>query len=202
MARTWDDIRASCGPLQRPLELHLFRHGETDLNARDLFSGGDAAQLTERGKEQARIVGTQLDASYDIAFCSALRRSCETLSLALESRGIDVPIKPDARLNERGLGTLDGQPYFRVEAWDRGDVDWSPQEGESYRQVALRTLDFLLDLREGSKVLICSHAGSVRMLVGALENRDDPVELLRWSVPNATLMRYRLLSIAIPPFLR
>ncbi|MBI2550827.1 histidine phosphatase family protein [Candidatus Uhrbacteria bacterium] len=172
------------------------------------MTGAQDVELTHRGVEQARQVGRELDHEYPTAFASALRRSRDTLRLAMEAGSVVVgKVRWDERLNERGLGKLELQPSRFEPAYAAGDLKYAPEGGESYEAVARRTLSFLIDLTDLVKespaetILICGHMGPLRILVGILDDAEDPVVVLARSFPNAEMMRLRLHQVSIPPFL-
>lgn len=191
------------------IELHLIRHAETEINAAGRITGTQDSPLTLNGKKQAINLGKKLDKHYDIAFCSELQRSQNTLKIALENSNTSVGIiSTDKRLNERSLGVLEGQKRHSIAAYAAGDLNYAPTGGEPYNQVALRILSFLLELsnyvldKEVNKVLICGHMGVMRILVGIIEDQDNPVSVLGLSFSNAEVFRVTWNQLTIPAFLK
>lgn len=194
--------------LDRPVDVHLVRHGETVTNAQSLVTGSSDIPLTDRGREQARVVGHHLDRHYDTAFRSTLTRSHETLSLALAAGGVAVDtVLADRRLNERSLGDLELKPWEPVEAFARGDFSYAPPGGDSYEEVTRRLLSFLADLvrhtrkADARKLLICGHMGPMRILMGIFGEVADPVAVLGRSFRNTEICRVRWRRLAFPRFL-
>jgi 2,3-bisphosphoglycerate-dependent phosphoglycerate mutase len=92
--------------------LVLVRHGESEWNLTNLFTGWKDVDLTENGVKEARNAGRKLKAQgirFDIAFTSALKRAQRTLDLVLEEMGqSSIPVTKDLALNERDYGELSG----------------------------------------------------------------------------------------------
>ncbi|MCZ6732431.1 MAG: 2,3-diphosphoglycerate-dependent phosphoglycerate mutase [Gammaproteobacteria bacterium] len=92
--------------------LVLLRHGESEWNRLNLFSGWTDVDLSETGREEARQAGRTLKAFgyvFDVAFTSQLKRATETLRIVLAEMGqTDVPVHKDWHLNERHYGALQG----------------------------------------------------------------------------------------------
>jgi broad specificity phosphatase PhoE len=209
---TWDEISNKLSQplyLNRNVELHLIRHAESTMNANNIITGSLNPELSPAGVAQAKTLGSILDIHYDIAFCSRLKRTKDTLDLALNSCRTSVKdFFYDARLNERNLGILQGQPNRYIPEFATGNLDYIPYLGESYKQVSIRLLSFLIDLlyliteeTEVNKILICSHSGIMRILFGIIEEFNDPSKVLNLSFPNTQLLRVNLNRLTIPPFL-
>src|SRR5262249_1993174 len=94
-------------------QLVLLRHGESDWNKKNLFTGWRDVELTEQGQKEARAAGQTLRAdgfAFDLAFTSVLRRAIKTLWLSLEEMDrMWIPIRHHWRLNERHYGALQGK---------------------------------------------------------------------------------------------
>lgn len=209
---SWKEIHQR---LQKPIifpnskTLHLIRHAETESNADGLITGSLDVKLSPQGEVQGRRLGQKLDDYYDIAYCSKLERSQKTLQLALETGRVRVgQIFEDERLNERSLGVLEGQKRQMIPAYAAGDLNYAPQNGESYAEVAQRIFSFLLALSdslmntESNKALICGHMGTMRILVGIIEEEKDPVTVLAFSFPNAEVLKLTWTQLKIPEFIR
>jgi 2,3-bisphosphoglycerate-dependent phosphoglycerate mutase len=166
--------------------LVLVRHGESDWNKRNLFTGWKDPDLSEKGAAEAHQAGRLLRAegiTFDAAYTSALKRAQHTLSIILEELGqTALPIHQDARLNERDYGELSGLNKDdarkrwgeqQVHIWRRS-YDVRPPGGESLKDTADRVLPYwqeqiLPDLTGGRKVLIAAHGNSLRALIMRLE---------------------------------
>ncbi len=209
---SWSELRAALAqPLQLPcpVRLHLMRHGETETNARNLITGSRDVPLTVFGEEQARSIGLQLDPHYDLAVHSSLARSRHTLLLALQTGHVRADrICSDSRLNERSLGNLELQPWRPVDEYAQGNLQYAPEGGESYADVARRCMSFLLGLacfvtaRRPEKILICGHMGPMRILLGILEEQSDPIPVLAKSFKNTEVLRVPWNRLVLPGFLR
>ncbi len=163
--------------------LALVRHGQSLWNLENRFTGWVDVPLTELGEEEARQAGERLkDVSFDVAYTSALRRAQDTLTLIMETAGIDVPVIRDEALNERHYGDLQGlnkadtaERYGdeQVHIWRRSFAT-PPPGGEALKQTAERTLPFfdraiLGDIKQGKNVLVVAHGNSNRSIVMQLD---------------------------------
>ena len=188
--------------------LDLLRHAETEANANGFVAGALDVSLTDFGRVQAERSGKCLAKSYDLAFSSPLSRAKETLRLATNSGDTTIHrYFEDPRLSERKLGVLENQVWSDIPEYRAGNLQFAPEGGESYCEVLLRILDFLWDLTrlvhdEGVRsILICSHAGPMRILVGLLEEERDPAKVLCRHFQNAHVMHYNKSSFTRPLFL-
>lgn len=166
--------------------LVLVRHGESEWNKLNLFTGWRDVALTENGIAEARRAGALLKAEgyrFDMAFTSALKRAQHTLDLILEEIGqSDLPIVKDQALNERDYGDLAGlnkddarQRWGeeQVHIWRRS-FDVAPPGGESLKDTADRVLPYyeariLPEVTAGKSVIVAAHGNSLRALVMKLD---------------------------------
>ncbi|MFN3855396.1 MAG: 2,3-bisphosphoglycerate-dependent phosphoglycerate mutase [Phreatobacter sp.] len=188
--------------------LVLTRHGESEWNLKNLFTGWKDPDLTDKGVEEARRAGRQLKAlglSFDMAFTSALTRARRTLDLILEEIGQPgLPTVSDWHLNERDYGELSGLNKAetaakygdeQVHLWRRS-YDVPPPGGESLKDTVARVLpfyvaDILPRVMRGERVLVTAHGNSLRALAMVLDRLDEktiPTLELKTGVP----MVYRL----------
>jgi 2,3-bisphosphoglycerate-dependent phosphoglycerate mutase len=166
--------------------LILVRHGQSEWNLKNLFTGWRNPNLTEQGDGEARATGTALKAAGivpDLYYTSGLRRAQHTLDLMLEEMGIqNVTITRNIALNERDYGDLSGLNKDDARAkWGEEQVviwrrsyDVPPPGGESLKDTAARTLPYyeaeiLPQLKAGKTVLVAAHGNSLRALVMAIE---------------------------------
>lgn len=176
--------------------LVLVRHGESEWNKLNLFTGWRDVDLSERGVEEARKAGRALKAEglrFDIAFTSALKRAQHTLDIILEELGqTDLPIERDQALNERDYGDLvglnkdDARARWgeeQVHIWRRS-FDTPPPGGESLKDTTERVLPYyeaniLPHLKAGKAVLVSAHGNSLRALIMHLDglSREEITEL-------------------------
>ena len=95
-----------------PGKLVLCRHGQSDWNLKNLFTGWTDVDLTETGRDEAIAAGKtlgELDFQFDIAYTSVLKRAIRTLWLTLDELDrMWIPVIRDWRLNERHYGALQG----------------------------------------------------------------------------------------------
>ena len=136
--------------------LVLVRHGESEWNLKNLFTGWKDVDLTENGIAEARAAGRKLKAqglSFDVAFTSALIRAQRSLDLILEEMGqSQIPVFRDKALNERDYGDLSGLNKDdarakwgaeQVHIWRRS-YDVAPPGGESLKDTAARVLPYYI----------------------------------------------------------
>jgi len=188
--------------------LVLVRHGESEWNKKNLFTGWRDVDLTERGIAEARDAGRKLKAQglcFDVAFTSALKRAQKSLDLMLEELGeTAVPIVKDQALNERDYGDLAGLNKDDARAkWGEDQVhiwrrsyDVAPPGGESLKDTAARVLpyyiaDILPRVLNGDNVLVSAHGNSLRALIMVLE-KLTPEGILARELATGVPVIYRL----------
>jgi len=177
--------------------LILVRHGESQWNLENRFTGWVDVPLTPRGEGEARIAGEHLrDLTIDKVYTSVLQRAINTSKIALEAAGkpADLPTERDQALNERHYGDLQGLDKAetaaqygdaQVKIWRRSyDVPPPGDKGESLKDTAARTLPYfqahiLPDIKAGLNVLVVAHGNSLRSIVMELDNltREQVLEL-------------------------
>jgi len=190
--------------------LILVRHGESEWNLKNLFTGWRNPDLTEKGIGEARAAGQALKAkgfSFDTTFTSALKRAQHTLDLILEEMGIEnVTIVRNQALNERDYGDLSGLNKDdarkkwgeeQVLIWRRS-YDVPPPGGESLKDTAERTLPYYKAQIEprvaaGETILVAAHGNSLRALVMAIEGLT-PAEILKREIATGEPTVYELKS--------
>ncbi len=166
--------------------LVLLRHGQSEWNLKNLFTGWKDPDLTQTGVEEAKQAGQRLRArglSFDICFTSALIRAQHTLDLALVELGqTGLPVARDQALNERDYGDLcglnkdDARKRWgedQVHLWRRS-YDVPPPGGESLKDTVARALPYycqhiLPAVLRGERVLVAAHGNSLRALVMVLD---------------------------------
>jgi len=169
-----------------PLLLVLLRHGQSEWNLENLFTGWKDPDLTPAGVEEAKAAGRRLKArglGFDLCFTSALVRAQHTLDLALVELGqTGLPIVRDQALNERDYGDLSGLNKDearkrwgeeQVHLWRRS-YDVPPPGGESLKDTVARALPYycqhiLPAALGGKRVLVAAHGNSLRALVMVLD---------------------------------
>lgn len=188
--------------------LVLLRHGESDWNLKNLFTGWKDPDLSPKGVEESREAGRRLKAyglSFDLAFTSALIRAQNTLKLALDELGQpDLPTIADQALNERDYGDLAGlnkddarQRWGadQVQIWRRS-YNVAPPGGESLRDTVARALPYycqqiLPAVLNGRRVLVSAHGNSLRALVMVLD-RMTPRTIPSLEIATGVPLVYRL----------
>jgi 2,3-bisphosphoglycerate-dependent phosphoglycerate mutase len=167
--------------------LALVRHGESQWNARNVWTGLTNIGLTEKGKQEAAAVAPLLsDIHLDAAFTSELIRAQDTLSIILKTSGQRVPVTHNAALNERDYGIYTGKNKMEIKAQLgeedflklRRGWDYPVPEGESLKQVYARVVPYFDTtiaplLAAGKHVLVVAHGNSLRALMKKLENVSD-----------------------------
>jgi 2,3-bisphosphoglycerate-dependent phosphoglycerate mutase len=168
--------------------LVLVRHGESQWNLENRFTGWVDVPLTEKGREEARRAGEKLrHIHFDKAYTSRLQRAIESLEIMLSVIGQpDLPVEYDQALNERHYGDLQGLNKAEIAAkfgaeqvrlWRRS-FDVAPPGGESLKDTAARTLPYfeahiVPDLRAGKQVLVSAHGNSLRSIVMHLDKLSE-----------------------------
>ncbi|KAA2242099.1 2,3-bisphosphoglycerate-dependent phosphoglycerate mutase [Salinarimonas soli] len=166
--------------------LVLARHGQSDWNRKNLFTGWRDPDLTELGVEEAQLAGRRLKAlgvSFDVAFTSALSRAQRTCRLILEEIGQPgLDTIADEALNERDYGDLAGLNKDdarakwgeeQVHLWRRS-YDVAPPGGESLKDTVARVLPYYMRniqprVMRGERVLVAAHGNSLRALIMVLD---------------------------------
>lgn len=188
--------------------LVLVRHGESEWNRLNMFTGWQDVDLTEEGVAEAHRAGAMLKAEgahVDLAFTSLLKRAQNTLKIILSELDQDkLPIVFDAALNERHYGDLVGlnkdearQRWGeeQVHLWQRS-YDIAPPGGESLKDTAARVLPFYTkrivpELQAGKNVILVAHGNSLRSLVMQLD-RLSPEQVKELTISTGMPLIYRL----------
>ena len=186
--------------------LILLRHGESQWNLENRFTGWVDVPLSPRGIQEAKDAGEKLRSfTFDRAFTSVLARANETLRLVLDIIGqTAIPIEKDKALNERMYGELQGlnkdetvKKYgeAQVKIWRRS-YDVRPPGGESLKDTAERVLPYYErtikpSLLKGETILVAAHGNSLRALIMELEqlSREQVLEL---NVPTGAPLLYEM----------
>jgi 2,3-bisphosphoglycerate-dependent phosphoglycerate mutase len=187
--------------------LVLVRHGQSEWNLKNLFTGWKDVDLTEQGVNEARAAGRKLKAQglrFDVAYTSVLKRANRTLDLILEEMGQSVPIVHDQALNERDYGDLVGMNKDDARAkWGEEQVliwrrsyDVPPPGGESLKDTVARALPYFVQeilprVLRGERTLISAHGNSLRALIMVLE-RLTPEKILKRELATGVPIIYRL----------
>ena len=188
--------------------LVLVRHGQSEWNLKNLFTGWRDVGLTDLGREEAKSAGTRLKAlglTFDIAFTSALTRaqaSCDLILGELGQTGLET-IR-DQALNERDYGDLSGLNKDdarakwgeeQVHIWRRS-YDISPPGGESLKDTLARALPYYMIhiqplVLSRKRVLVSAHGNSLRALIMAIEGLT-PEQILKRELETGVPVCYRI----------
>jgi 2,3-bisphosphoglycerate-dependent phosphoglycerate mutase len=174
--------------------LVLVRHGQSQWNLENKFTGWVDVELTPTGEQEAKKAGQKLKGyKFDQAFTSELKRAQNTLGFILNEIGQQkIPITKDKALNERHYGDLQGLNKAetakkfgdeQVKIWRRS-YDIAPPNGESLKDTAARTLPYFNGkiaplVKQGKNILIAAHGNSLRSIVMELDklSREQVLEL-------------------------
>lgn len=195
-------------------KLILLRHGESQWNLENRFTGWVDVPLSPRGEEEARKAGEKLkDIQIDKRYTSVLKRAIDTDLIAMEVAGkLDVPVERDKALNERHYGALQGlnkeetaKKYGKeqVHLWRRSydiappkDVTPLNPDGisESLKDTADRVIPYFInkikpDIDAGLNVLVTAHGNSLRALVMYLDGLTKE-EVLELNIPTGVPIVY------------
>ena len=188
--------------------LVLVRHGESEWNLTNLFTGWKDVDLTENGVKEARNAGRKLKAQgirFDVGYTTALKRAQRSLDLILEEMGqSSIPVIKNLALNERDYGDLSGLNKDdarkkwgeqQVQLWRRS-YDVPPPGGESLKDTAARVLPYYIEeilprVLRGDNVLVSAHGNSLRALIMVLE-RLSPKEIVARELATGAPQIYRL----------
>ena len=184
--------------------LVLLRHGESQWNLENRFTGWVDVPLSPKGIEEAKSAGEKLrEVKFHRAFTSVLMRANETLRIVLEAIGqTGIPIEKDKALNERMYGELQGlnkaetaKKYgdAQVKIWRRS-YDVRPPGGESLKDTAERTLPYnekmiKPHLLKGETIIIAAHGNSLRALVMELDQLSKEA-VLELNIPTGVPLLY------------
>jgi 2,3-bisphosphoglycerate-dependent phosphoglycerate mutase len=188
--------------------LVLVRHGESEWNKLNLFTGWKDPDLSEKGVAESRTAGRLLKAkgyTFDIAFTSDLLRAQHTLHLMLEELGqVGLKTHKSQKLNERDYGDLSGLNKDEARAkWGpeqvhiwRRSFDIPPPGGESLKDTAARVLPYYEAaiwpaVKAGRNVLVAAHGNSLRALIMRLDGLTGD-EIVAREVATGVPIVYRL----------
>jgi 2,3-bisphosphoglycerate-dependent phosphoglycerate mutase len=194
--------------------LVLVRHGQSEWNLKNLFTGWKDPGLTDKGIAEAKAGGERLKRKglkFDIAYTSVLTRAQHTLDLMLAALGqTGLKTIKDQALNERDYGDLTGLNKDearkrwgeeQVHVWRRS-YDVPPPGGESLKDTLARALPYYMvhiqpDVLSGRCVLVSAHGNSLRALIMALEGLT-PEQILKRELKTGVPIVYRLKADSRP----
>ncbi len=185
-------------------KLVIVRHGQSQWNLENRFTGWVDVDLSPKGIEEAEKASELLKGyTFDLAYTSELLRAQRTLDIILKGIGQEsIPLEKDQALNERMYGDLQGlnkdetREKFgdeQVHIWRRS-FDIAPPNGESLKDTAERVLPYYKDiiepqLKAGKDVIISAHGNSLRALIMYLENLS-PEEIVKVEIPTGHPKEY------------
>ena len=188
--------------------LVLVRHGESQWNLENRFTGWVDVPLSEKGVSEAKSAGDRLKKEkirFDRAYTSVLKRAQNTLAFILEKLGqSELPVEKDQALNERHYGDLQGLNKAetakkfgdeQVKIWRRS-YDIAPPGGESLKDTAARTIPYFeskieADLKKGLNVIVAAHGNSLRSIVMHLDKLTKE-QVLELNLATGVPIIYRL----------
>ncbi len=186
------------------VQLVLIRHGQSEWNLENRFTGWIDIPLSPQGEEEARKAGEKIKGfKFDKVYTSVLQRAIKTYEIAAKTAGFDsLPVEKDEALNERKYGDLQGlnkddtRKKFgaeQVHIWRRS-YDIAPPNGESLKDTAARVLPYWHsriepDLKAGKNILIVAHGNSLRALIMHLDNLSKE-EVVKLEIPTGEPILY------------
>jgi 2,3-bisphosphoglycerate-dependent phosphoglycerate mutase len=192
--------------------LVLIRHGESQWNLENRFTGWVDVPLSPKGVDEARSAGEKLKGyAFDLAFTSVLQRAINTLDIVLDITGQKgIPVTKNQALNERHYGDLQGlnkaetaQKYgdAQVKLWRRS-FDVQPPNGESLKDTLARVLPYWEStiyphVVKKERIIITAHGNSLRSLVMHLDNLSTE-EVLELNIPTGVPLVYEFDDNARP----
>ena len=190
--------------------LILVRHGQSEWNAKNLFTGWKDPGLTDQGVSEAKNAGKLIleqKIEFDVMYTSMLSRAQKTGDIIL---GIlnhkEIPIIKNEALNERHYGSLAGLNKDdarkkwgdeQVHIWRRS-FDMPPPDGESLKDTADRVLPYfeteiMPKVISGSSILIAAHGNSLRALIMKLDSISSE-DIVKLEIPTGAPIQYEFNS--------
>jgi len=187
------------------MNLILIRHGQSEWNALNQFTGWKDPDLTATGIQEAHNAGkiiNSLEINFDLVFTSALIRAQNTAEIILKEISQSLPTIKDQALNERNYGDLAGLNKDdarkrwgdeQVHIWRRS-YDVPPPGGESLKDTGERVLPFFMkeilpQVCKGKNVLVAAHGNSLRSLIKFLDNISDE-DIVKLEIPTGAPIHY------------
>ena len=187
------------------MNLILIRHGQSEWNALNQFTGWKDPDLTAKGIEEAHNAGriiNNLKINFDLVFTSALIRAQNTAEIILKEINQPLSTIKNQALNERNYGDLAGLNKDdarkrwgneQVHIWRRS-YDIPPPGGESLKDTGERVLPFFMKeihphVCKGKNVLVAAHGNSLRSLIKFLDNISDE-DIVRLEIPTGAPIHY------------
>ena len=187
------------------MNLILIRHGQSEWNALNQFTGWKDPGLTAKGIEEAHNAGriiNNLKINFDLVFTSALKRAQNTAEIILKEINQPLSTIKNQALNERNYGDLAGLNKDdarkrwgneQVHIWRRS-YDIPPPGGESLKDTGERVLPFFMKeilphVCKGKSILVAAHGNSLRSLIKFLDNISDE-DIVKLEIPTGAPIHY------------
>ena len=187
------------------MNLILIRHGQSEWNALNQFTGWKDPDLTATGIQEAHNAGkiiSSLEINFDLVFTSALIRAQNTAEIILKEISQPLPTIKDQALNERNYGDLAGLNKDdarkrwgdeQVHIWRRS-YDIPPPGGESLKDTGERVLPFFIKeilphVCDGKNILVAAHGNSLRSLIKFLDNISNE-DIIKLEIPTGAPIHY------------
>ena len=174
--------------------IYFVRHGQTFDNANgNLLTGWGSTPLNETGIEQAKKTAQELkEVSFDVCFCSPLKRTKQTLEEILVYHK-DLEVIYDDRLKERDYGEITGKPadICKFRRWNSND--YIPYKIESIDEMYARVASFYDGIKEeykDKKVLIVSHSGVARLSYFYFNGKPTDGDYTNFAIKNAEVVKF------------
>tara|TARA_B100000989_G_scaffold49706_1_gene32705 strand:+ start:96 stop:746 length:651 start_codon:yes stop_codon:yes gene_type:complete len=192
--------------LMKNKNLILVRHGQSEWNQKNVFTGWENPGLTQKGREEAKLAGiliNNLKIKFNYLFTSALVRAQVTGTIILDNVNQEnVKIIKDKALNERFYGDLQGlnkdecRKKFgedQVQIWRRS-YDIGPPGGESLKETGERVMPFFLNeifplILKGENIIVSAHGNSLRSLIKYLDKISSE-EIVKLEIPTGSPIHY------------
>lgn len=192
------------------------RHGSTSYNIRNRISGVHNTQLTSQGVDQAKYLAEVLiSVNPSAIFSSNLDRAYQTAHIYLDSLNQKFPsrfenlkVTKDFRLSEINLGKIQGHKRKHIPSFEKGDINYKPADGESYKEASKRIASFIVDACKFSEsfnsecpvLLVFCHAGVMRIARSFFEIVTDTRQVFNFDFSNAGLLDVQSSQLSIPDY--
>ncbi|MDB5033222.1 MAG: phosphoglycerate mutase [Chlorobi bacterium] len=190
--------------------LILLRHGQSQWNLENRFTGWEDVPLSEAGREEARRAGEKLrGVRIDVVYTSELRRAIDTATIALEAAGHpEMALIKNMALNERHYGDLQGLNKAetalkygdeQVHIWRRSfNIAPPGEKGESLEMTIKRVMPYftghiVADLRAGKNVMVVAHGNSLRSILYQLDKYTERT-IMDLNIPTGVPLIYQMES--------
>lgn len=172
------------------IRLSVIRHGETTANACNLCQGQQPGELSERGKEQVKLLAQKLqDEAIDVLYSSDLKRTLDTAQKIIAYHP-GLEIIPDPLLRERFMSSWEGKSL--PSGWKWEDIPEDAETNEDMMNRAVTFISKIMNLHDGKRVVAVSHGGMIRAFRTLLSGSPLSGFLLWEEAPNTSISRFEL----------